>query len=51
LVVYLRLLCTKDFKVGDLSGVLETKGEQTFEGVKKRGARAVAVLDLTPFGF
>jgi hypothetical protein len=40
LVVYLRLLCAKDFNVGDLSGALETKGEQTFEVVQKRGARA-----------
>lgn len=40
MVVYLRLLCTKDFNVGNLSGALETKGEQTFEIVQKRGARA-----------
>jgi len=40
MVVYLRLLCVKDFKVRDLNDMLEAKGERTFEVAKKRGVPA-----------
>lgn len=40
LVVHLRLLCVRDVKIRDFSYILEEKGEQTFQVVRKRGIAA-----------
>jgi len=40
MVVYLKLLCSKDFKMRNLNATLEELGEPTLKIVKKKGVTA-----------
>jgi hypothetical protein len=40
LVVYLRLLCAKDFNINDLNEVLKEKGERTFYVMNRKNVHA-----------